>query len=71
MVTALPDIRTHEIDMSKDQFMFLACDGIWNSMSNQEVVDFIGQRLEKDVPCKTICEEVCSVHFFVISRVLN
>ncbi len=29
MVTALPDIRTHEIDFSKDKFMFLACDGIW------------------------------------------
>ena len=29
MVIALPDILTHEIDLNKDQFFFLACDGIW------------------------------------------
>lgn len=58
MVTALPDIRTHEIDFSKDKFMFLACDGIWNSMNNQEVVDFISERLKSEMPLKTICEEL-------------
>jgi len=29
MVTALPDIRTRELNIEKDQFLFLACDGIW------------------------------------------
>ncbi|OTF70277.1 protein phosphatase 2C-like protein, partial [Euroglyphus maynei] len=28
MITALPDIRTSQIDVEKDDFLFLACDGI-------------------------------------------
>jgi serine/threonine protein phosphatase PrpC len=28
-----------------DAFVVLACDGIWDVMTNQEVVDFIAQRL--------------------------
>jgi len=41
-VTALPDVRTVEIDSSID-FLVIASDGIWDLMSNQEVVDFISQ----------------------------
>jgi protein phosphatase 1G len=37
MITALPDIRKLDIDVEKDEFMVLACDGIWNFMSSQEV----------------------------------
>ncbi|KAH9516911.1 Protein phosphatase 1G [Dermatophagoides farinae] len=58
MITALPDIRTCSIDVEKDDFLFLACDGIWNSMNSQEVVDFIKERLNNNVDLKVICEEL-------------
>lgn len=29
MISAKPDVRTHKIDPEKDEFVFLACDGIW------------------------------------------
>lgn len=29
MITALPDVRTAELDPETDEFMILACDGIW------------------------------------------
>lgn len=64
MISALPDIKTLDIDRSRDEFMVLACDGIWNSMSSQEVVDFINERLDKGVKKLTdISEEVsrCSL----------
>lgn len=55
-ITALPDIRTLTLDDS-DEFMVIACDGIWNSMSSQEVVDFVRPRLDKKT-LSEICEEV-------------
>ncbi|XP_073943864.1 protein phosphatase 1G [Choristoneura fumiferana] len=59
MVTALPDVKTLTIDPTKDQFMVLACDGIWNFMSSQDVCDFILPRLaEGRERLSQICEEV-------------
>ena len=55
-ITALPDIRTLSLE-DQDEFMVIACDGIWNFMSSQEVVDFVRIRLEKK-PLGQICEEV-------------
>ncbi|KAJ8976989.1 hypothetical protein NQ317_013990 [Molorchus minor] len=45
MITALPDIKTLTINPVEDEFIILACDGIWNFMSSQEAVDFIKPRL--------------------------
>ena len=47
MISPLPDIKKLTIDPVKDSFIFLACDGIWNSLSSQETVDFINERLDK------------------------
>ncbi|KAH9422287.1 Protein phosphatase 1G [Dermatophagoides pteronyssinus] len=58
MITALPDILTLPIDKEKDDFLFLACDGIWNSMNSQEVVDFIQKRLKDTDDLKEICSEL-------------
>jgi protein phosphatase 1G len=37
--------------------MVIACDGIWNFMSSQDVVDFVRNRLQKKT-LSEICEEV-------------
>lgn len=59
MITALPDVKTLTIEPEKDQFMVLACDGIWNYMSSQEVCDFILPRLaEGREKLSQICEEM-------------
>ncbi|KAF5283184.1 hypothetical protein FQR65_LT02696 [Abscondita terminalis] len=59
MITALPDVRTLTINPREDEFMVLACDGIWNFMSSQQVVDFVKYKLENP-PQKLskICEEM-------------
>jgi hypothetical protein len=70
MISPVPDIRTLDLDPKHDSFVFLACDGIWNSLSSQEVADFISKRLEKaetatpDV-LKSICIEVGSLSCLV------
>lgn len=61
MISALPDIKTATLDLEKDEFMVLACDGIWNFMSSQNVVNFIRARLQKgETKISKICEEVCA-----------
>ena len=57
-VTAAPEIREAKLQEG-DEFLVLACDGIWDVMSNQEVVDFVRQRLlAGDAPSK-VCEQLC------------
>lgn len=61
MITSYPDVRYLEIDSKKDSFMVLACDGIWNFMSSQEVCDYIQERLDANngySKLSQICEEL-------------
>lgn len=67
MITALPDIKVLEIT-PEDEFMVLACDGIWNSMSNQEVVDYVKERIDLNPEkLSSICEEVCIIYIYIIT----
>ncbi len=53
LVTALPDVFTVDIDPNID-FMVLASDGVWDVMSNQQVVDFVKDRLHTVRPINKI-----------------
>lgn len=58
MITALPDVKKLIIT-PEDEFMILACDGIWNSMSSEEVVEFVRLRLKaKRKKLSHICNEL-------------
>ncbi|KAL3869304.1 hypothetical protein ACJMK2_041998 [Sinanodonta woodiana] len=60
MISALPDIEVATVT-EEDEFVILACDGIWNFMSSQEVIDFVRVRLQDPVKKKKvslICEEM-------------
>lgn len=66
MITALPDVSVLDIKPENNNFLVLACDGIWNSLSSQEVVDFISERINKpDVKLSSICEEVCNFYILI------
>lgn len=41
MITPCPDVRTAELDPEQVEYIFLACDGIWNSMKNSQATKFI------------------------------
>ncbi|XP_016839921.1 probable protein phosphatase 2C T23F11.1 [Nasonia vitripennis] len=66
IVSALPEIQRHEI--TEDwEFVILACDGIWDVMSSEEVVNFIRSRFanaatdseEKESSSPIDPEEIC------------
>jgi len=36
----------------------LGCDGIWECMTNQEIVEFIGKGLSRNATISKVCEEL-------------
>ncbi|PHU29071.1 putative protein phosphatase 2C 60 [Capsicum chinense] len=57
IVTANPDINTVEL-CDDDDFIVLACDGIWDCMSSQQLVDFIHEQLKSESKLSAVCERV-------------
>lgn len=45
-VNPTPDIFRYELE-TNDKFLVMACDGLWDVMSNQEVVDYILEEFDK------------------------
>ncbi|VDN90636.1 unnamed protein product [Brugia pahangi] len=58
MISALPDVKQYKI-LEGDEFIIIACDGIWNSLTSQEAVDFVRRRINDGVNLKDICEQIC------------
>ncbi|XP_044748427.1 probable protein phosphatase 2C T23F11.1 [Coccinella septempunctata] len=57
IVSALPDVT--EYTMNEDwEFIVLACDGIWDVMGNQEVVDYIREEIAEGLEPEKICENI-------------
>jgi len=54
-VTAAPEVRSIKLDRAKDEFLIVACDGIWDVVSNEEAVEFVRQRIKQSVPLVDIC----------------
>jgi len=57
MITSKPDVVVHEVGEDL-MFMVLACDGIWDVMSNQEVADFVISKMATGMEPELICEEL-------------
>uniref|UniRef100_A0A6N2K5H9 protein-serine/threonine phosphatase n=1 Tax=Salix viminalis TaxID=40686 RepID=A0A6N2K5H9_SALVM len=57
IVTSNPDIRTVEL-CDDDEFLVLACDGIWDCMSSQQLVDYVREQLNTETKLSVICGRV-------------
>ncbi|GFP93562.1 probable protein phosphatase 2c 60 [Phtheirospermum japonicum] len=55
IVTADPDIVTIERS-DDDEFLIIACDGIWDCMSSQQAVDFVKEQLKTEKKLSVVCE---------------
>lgn len=57
MVIALPDVETKTINEDWE-FIILACDGIWDVVTNDEAVEFVRRRIGLGLEPEVICEEL-------------
>jgi len=55
MICSTPDLIAVPLTQ-EDEFILLACDGIWDVKSNQEVCDFVGARLKRGEAITVIAE---------------
>lgn len=57
VVTADPDVTTHQIT-EDDEFLVVACDGIWDCKSSQAVVEFVRRGVVASQELDQICENL-------------
>ncbi|XP_041993123.1 probable protein phosphatase 2C 21 [Salvia splendens] len=57
IVTADPDVNTVELT-DEDEFIVVACDGIWDCLSSQQLVEFIHEQLRHESKLSLVCEKV-------------
>ncbi|BGP58223.1 Protein phosphatase 2C 2 [Rhodotorula sphaerocarpa] len=57
IVTADPDITVHEAT-PEDEFVVIACDGIWDVLTSQQVIDFVRLAISQGKSLQTVCEEM-------------
>jgi protein phosphatase 2C family protein 2/3 len=58
IITADPDVSVHEITC-EDEFLVIACDGIWDCLSSQQVVNFIRLNISEGKELTDIAEMMC------------
>ncbi|KAH0492295.1 hypothetical protein TgHK011_007254 [Trichoderma gracile] len=57
IVTAFPDVEVHELT-EEDEFLVIACDGIWDCQSSQAVVEFVRRGIAAKQDLDKICENM-------------
>ncbi|XP_071388610.1 protein phosphatase 1B isoform X1 [Centroberyx affinis] len=58
LVSPEPEVFEMVRALEQDQFVVLACDGIWDVMSNEELCEFVRSRLEVSDDLERVCNEV-------------
>ncbi|KFH01758.1 protein phosphatase 2C domain-containing protein [Toxoplasma gondii VAND] len=58
IVSAVPDVVSVHRDAARDEFLIIGCDGIWELLSSQEVVDFIRKRIEETPDLSQILQDL-------------
>ncbi|KAJ3095493.1 Protein phosphatase 2C 2 [Phlyctochytrium planicorne] len=58
IVTADPEIREDLLSPGEDEFIIIACDGIWDCMTNQRAVDFVRERIAEGDSLELVAENI-------------
>lgn len=61
IVTCVPDILEHSLDYDRDEFVILACDGIWDCLTSQDCVDLVHLGLREGKTLNEISSRIIDV----------
>lgn len=56
-ISAYPDVEVRNINQDWE-FIVIACDGIWDVMSSEEVVAFVRRHMSEGLEPEEICEAI-------------
>jgi len=68
LVSPEPEFYIKERQPDADQFLVLACDGVWDVMTNEDICNFISHRMKVHENLETICNEVIDTCLYKGSR---
>ncbi|VDI49585.1 protein phosphatase 1B [Mytilus galloprovincialis] len=68
LVSPEPEIFMEDRNQQEDEFIVLACDGIWDVMSNDELCDFVRSRMRLTSSLELICNQVVDTCLYKGSR---
>ncbi|KAL3940343.1 MAG: hypothetical protein SGARI_001006 [Bacillariaceae sp.] len=57
-VSCVADVQVHKRDPKRDMYLVLACDGIWDVMENEDVMDFVTKEVKNNTSSTTVLPEV-------------
>ncbi len=57
MIIAWPDVVVEQLKPNKDQFMVLMCDGVWNCISNEELISSVAKTIKTTDKLSKIFEQ--------------
>ena len=67
IVTAVPDVTMIGRDNRTDEFLLLASDGVFKSLSNAEVVEFVCKQLSLTDDLTKICHNLIEMAYYSVS----
>ncbi|XP_023271893.1 protein phosphatase 1A-like [Seriola lalandi dorsalis] len=68
LVSPEPEVYAIERCEGEDEFIILACDGIWDVMANEELCDFVRSRLEVTDDLERVSNEIVDTCLYKGSR---
>ena len=68
LVSPDPEVTCIERD-EQDNYMMVACDGIYDVMSNEEIVEFINDRFTREENEGNICNNLLDLCLYKVSTV--
>lgn len=70
LVSPEPEINEQDRN-DDDEFIILACDGIWDVMSNEELCEFVRNRMQLTADLTAVCNQVVDTCLNKVSRKLH